>query len=231
MTAFEGYEHETADIQIGVMGGAFQYTVEAITFAYMVGEQIAKHGCTLITGATTGVPYAAALGAKDNSGKTIGISPASSAEEHVKKYKKPLDGLDAIIFTGMGYNGREPINIASCDGIIYIGGEWGTLIEFGQGQYAGKVQGVLTNTGGVSDKIMELSSLMKTNHGAKIMYSTEPFLLVDSVIDEVKKRKNHSAAIYDNHDNLCGNSTDSCQDVRRVLSEIRAKKALPYMEN
>lgn len=174
------------NVQIGVMGGAFVYTPEAIRAAYNVGRTIAQNDCTLITGATTGIPYAAAIGASSEGGLSIGISPGKDAKEHVERFGKPLEGLDAIIYTGMGFNGREPINIASCDGVIYIGGEFGTLIEFGQGFYDGKVLGVLTGVGGISDSIKEIVGKMSSGYGSKIIYESNPKKLAEMVIGAVK---------------------------------------------
>jgi len=180
--------NKVTKIQIGVMGGAFKYTKAAIDAAYKIGETIAQSGCVLITGATSGIPYAAALGANNNGGISIGISPASNAFEHVKIYKKPLDGYDSIIFSGMGYNGREPLLTSSCDGLIFIGGEFGTLIEFGQGYYNGKILGVLTGVGGVSDKIEDILLNMETKFGSKIIFNSRPINLIEELIKEIERR-------------------------------------------
>jgi hypothetical protein len=175
-------------LQIGVMGGAFRYSAEAVKAAYRAGAAIARNGGTLVTGATTGVPFAAVLGAKSCNGLAVGISPAGNAREHVERYGKPLEGLDAIIYTGMGYNGREPINISSCDGIVYIGGEFGTLIEFGQGYYEVKVLGIITGVSGVSCKIKELVGMVSSSYGSEIIYCPLPEELVRRVIAAVEKR-------------------------------------------
>ena len=175
--------------QIGVMGGAFVYSLEAIKAAYNVGKTIAQNDCTLITGATTGIPYAATLGASSNRGLTIGISPGKDAKEHVERFGKPLEGLSAVIYTGMGFNGREPINISSCDGVIYIGGEFGTLIEFGQGFYDGKVLGVLTGVRGISDSIKEIVAKMSSCYGSEIIYDSDPERLAERVIEVVKEKQ------------------------------------------
>ena len=176
-------------IQIGVMGGAFVYNKKALNYAYCVGKNLAQRNCTLVTGATTGIPHAAVLGAADHGGFSIGISPAKDFVEHVERYKKPIEGLDVIVYTGMGFNGREPLNINSCDGLIYIGGEFGTLIEFGQGFYEGKILGVLKGVGGISDKIEKILSYMSSHYDSKIIYDSNPENLVNKVISAVKKRK------------------------------------------
>ena len=180
--------NKTTKLQIGVMGGAFEYSDKAISAAYRVGKEIAKQNCVLLTGATTGIPYAASIGAKENNGLSIGVSPASDLKEHIEKYEKPLDCYDAIIYTGMGYNGREPILTSSCDGLIYIGGEFGTLIEFGQGFYSGKILGVLTNVGGISGNIDKILNYIKTDFGSVIIYETNPEILVKKVIAEINNK-------------------------------------------
>ena len=178
-----------AKLQIGVMGGAFEYSKKAIIASYEIGKEIAKQDCVLITGAASGIPYASTIGATENNGLSIGVSPANNAEEHYKIFKKPLDGYDTIIYTGMGYNGRGAMLTSSCDGIIYIGGEFGTLIEFGQGFYSGKVLGVLLGVGGITDNIENILEKIKTNFGSNVIFGTEPKELVQKVIKEVEKDK------------------------------------------
>jgi uncharacterized protein (TIGR00725 family) len=204
--------NHTPGLQIGVMGGAFKYTPEAIIEAYRVGKFIAEKGCVLITGATTGIPYAAVLGAKTHNGVVVGISPASNARQHADDFGKPLNGYDAVVYTGMGYNGREPINIASCDGIIFIGGEFGTLIEFGQGFYEGKVLGVLTGVGGISDKLKQIVGYMETNFGSEIIYDSESLKLVERVIKAVENAQTYARHIHKSRTHLG-------EEVRNILGE------------
>jgi len=175
-------------LQIGVMGGAFSYTKKALETAYEIGKEIAKADAILITGGTTGIPYRAAQGAKDAGGLSIGISPAVDRIEHIEKFEKPTNAYDVLIFTGMGYSGRNPINIRSCDGVIYIGGEAGTLNEFTNGLYEAKVLGVFEGVGGITDKIKEIMKEIKTNHGSIIIYDNDPIRLVQKVISEIKVR-------------------------------------------
>ena len=176
-------------LQIGVMGGAFRYTSQALEAAYGIGKYIAKQNATLITGGTTGIPYRAAQGAKDEGGLSIGISPAVDRVEHVERFGKPTDAYDTLIFTGMGYSGRNPINIRSCDGVIYIGGESGTLNEFTNGLYEAKVLGVLEGVGGITDKIKEIMQEFQTDHGSIVIYDNNPKRLVQRVFSEIKLRE------------------------------------------
>ncbi len=70
--------------QICVSGAAAGETVDAAChLAYGLGKAIAEAGHIMLTGATIGLPYHAAKGAKSAKGLSIGFSPASSYREHV----------------------------------------------------------------------------------------------------------------------------------------------------
>ncbi len=176
-------------LQLGVMGGAFRYTLEALEAAYVIGKEIAEAGAALITGGTTGIPYRAAQGYKTEGGLwSIGISPAVDRVEHVEKFGKPTDAYDVLIFSGMGYAGRNPLNIRSCDGVIFIGGESGTLNEFTTGLYEDRVLGILESVGGITEKIREIMSEFRTDHGSKVLYDIHPQNLVRRVLTEIRDR-------------------------------------------
>ena len=93
--------------QICVSGAASGETVMASNdLAFMLGAEIARAGKTLLTGATTGLPHAAARGFKSVSntkGVSVGFSPASSFREHVSTYRLPTVEFDYINFTSMDF--------------------------------------------------------------------------------------------------------------------------------
>jgi len=89
--------------------------------AYDVGMEIAKSDSVLITGGLGGVMTAAAHGAKDADGLTVGIIPQADASE-ANEY------CDIVIPTGMGLT-RDFLNALTADGIIIVGGGSGTLSE------------------------------------------------------------------------------------------------------
>jgi predicted Rossmann-fold nucleotide-binding protein len=55
-------------LKIGVMGSSGNLPKSIRRSAFEIGEEIAKHDCILITGATSGLPYEAAKGAKQAKG-------------------------------------------------------------------------------------------------------------------------------------------------------------------
>ena len=96
-------------------------TPEHEKVAYDVGMEIAKSDSVLITGGLGGVMTAAAHGAKDAGGLTVGIIPQADASE-ANEY------CDIVIPTGMGLT-RDFLNALTADGVIIIGGGSGTLSE------------------------------------------------------------------------------------------------------
>lgn len=156
-----------------------------------MGKYIAKKGAVLVTGDTTGMPYEAAKGAKDVGGFTVGISPAISYVEHVRKYHLPHRYTDFVMYTGFGYSGRNLLFVRSTDAMIFVCGRIGTLNEFTIAFEDRKPIGILTGTGGIAEEIDHLLTVSKRGR-SKIILDDDPKRLVDKVMqmarDELKDR-------------------------------------------
>jgi uncharacterized protein (TIGR00725 family) len=146
-----------------------------------LGASIARRGWVLITGACPGLPHDAVLGAKEEGGTVVGISPGLNLEEHVLKYHSPTIGYDAIIYTGSGLMGREIENIRSCDVVVFAGGRSGTLGEFAIAYDEGKVIGVLEGTGGITDRLREIVAMVSKPTGAVMRYDPDEEGLLDQL--------------------------------------------------
>lgn len=153
-----------------------------------VGREIARQRCNLVTGATTGVPYFVALGCKEVGGFTIGFSPATSEEAHLKTYKLPLEPFNVMVYTGADYAGRNVIMTKSADGVIIICGRMGTLHEFATAFEIQKPIGVLEGSGGTADKI-RLIATGPFRGVKKVIYDEDPKNLVQKLIAFIKKEK------------------------------------------
>lgn len=153
-----------------------------------VGREIARQGCVLVTGATTGVPHLAALGFKEIDGISIGFSPAVSRAAHLKTYKLPTDAFDVIVYTGADYTGRDVIMTKSADGVIIVCGRMGTLHEFVTAFETQKIIGILEGTGGTADKIRYITK--GPYRGMKrVIYDTDPKRLVRRLVKQIKKSR------------------------------------------
>ncbi len=154
--------------------------------AMEVGRLIAERGAVLVTGATTGIPYWAARGAKEAGGIVIGLSPAVSKVAHVKTYRLPLAYHDLIIYTGFDYSGRNLLLTRSADAVITIYGRVGTLNEFTIAFEDKKPQGVLTGTGGESDELEHILQIAHRGMG-RVVFDPDPKSLVSKVFREMEK--------------------------------------------
>ena len=164
--------------KIGVMGSA-EEKPDTHQKAEALGRAIAARKAILLTGATTGVIYAVGSAASDAGGIHIGISPAQNEEEHVERYRLPLDACEAIIYTGFGLKGRNVVLVRSCDIVIFIAGSIGSLNEFTIAYDEGKTIGCLTGTGGVADEIERLADTFQKQTKSQIIYESDPVQLID----------------------------------------------------
>ena len=160
----------------------------ALEAAKEMGREIVRHNGVILTGATTGVPYFAARGAKEEGGISIGLSPATTERAHVKTYHLPVDYFDLIIYTGFGYSGRNLLLTRSADAVILICGRMGTFNEFTIAFEDNKPIGVLEGTGGTADMIRNI--VAKSHRGpGKIVYDSNPKHLLEKLLKLVKKEK------------------------------------------
>ena len=161
---------------------------DALEKAKEIGQEIIRHGAVLITGATTGFPYWAAIGAKEAGGFVIGVSPADSEKNHIEDYKLPVDYHDIIIYTGFEYSGRNLLLTRAADAVIVGCGRMGTLNEFTIAFEDNKPIGILSGAGGSTEWIDEIIRDSRRGSG-KVVYDSDPKTLVEKVIELIKKEK------------------------------------------
>jgi hypothetical protein len=170
-------------LTIGVMGSSGgNLGEEVLRKAYRLGEAIAERDAILITGGCPGLPYEAVRGAKAKGGLVVGISPGLSIDEHRGKYASPVEGFDVLVYTGSGLMGREITNIRSCDIVVIAGGRTGTLGELAIAYDEGRLIGVLTGTGGITEIVAEILRVSGKETGACVLYDDDPVKLVDRLI-------------------------------------------------
>lgn len=206
-------KHQHFKIKICVSGAADTTNCGegALERAKELGREIVRQGGILVTGATTGFPLWAAMGAKEAGGISIGMSPASSEKEHVEVYKLPLDYLDVIIYTGFGYSGRNLLLTRAADAVIVGCGRIGTINEFTIAFEDHKPIGVLRGPwemDEVFDLILEKSH--RRNEG-KVIFDESPKDLIAKLINTVHLNKTNDllgekdpAYVYENYDDVGG---------------------------
>jgi uncharacterized protein (TIGR00725 family) len=184
----------STNCQIGVMGSSNASLDEAerrqfSETAERLGAAIATQGCSLVTGATTGLPDMVSRAARRHGGLTVGISPAASAVEHVERFKYPLDAADVMIYTGFGLKGRNVVNVRSSDIVIIFGGGMGTLNEFTIAYDEGKVIGILEGTGGMADHLREVVNRAQKQTAAHLVFASEPERLIAECLSVWRSRE------------------------------------------
>lgn len=120
-------QNEKAYIAVIGVGTEDKRTTEV---AHRAGRRIAEMGGVLICGGLGGVMNAAAEGAREAGGTSIGILPGES-RSGASRY------LDYVLPTGMGH-ARNAIIVLASDGLIAVGGGYGTLSEIALALKSGK---------------------------------------------------------------------------------------------
>ena len=188
-------QHEHLKLKLCVSGAAEtgHCGVDAYDRGLTLGREIAKHEAILITGATTGFPLWAAMGAKEEGGFTLGFSPASSEKEHNEVFNLPVEYMDIIVYTGFGYPGRDLILTRSSDAVFFGCGRIGTIHEFTISFEDKKPIGIL-EAGWQTDEVIK--QILENSHreNDRIVFDTDPKALVERVIELVKKDREHRAS-------------------------------------
>ncbi|OGG57673.1 hypothetical protein A2765_06055 [Candidatus Kaiserbacteria bacterium RIFCSPHIGHO2_01_FULL_56_24] len=187
-------------IKIGVSGTAdtSRSGLDALEKAKEIGRQIAKQGAIITTGATTGFPMYAAMGAKDECGFSIGVSPASTEREHIEVYGLPLDFMDVVIYTGFGYAGRDLLFVRSSDAMVIGPGRVGTLNEFSVSFEDRRPIGVLEGEWKTDEFLREVIAAAHRPNDF-IVFDSDPKALIERLIEMVGKMKEKNL-VRDNHD-------------------------------
>jgi uncharacterized protein (TIGR00725 family) len=185
-----GDKHNHLKRKIGIAGASetVQWGGEVLDTAKELGREIVRQGGIVITGAESGVALWASMGAKEERGIVIGVSPAVSEEEHVNVYRYPLDYTDLIIYTGFGLAGRDLLFTRSCDAIIIGAGRTGTVHEFTVAYEDEKPIGVLEGPGSVSDIARDI--IARGGHPTQnVIFSSDPKELITKLMQMLEERK------------------------------------------
>jgi uncharacterized protein (TIGR00725 family) len=106
---------------VAVVGPSAPEGPEPVLAAREAGRLLAERGWVVVTGGLGGVMAAAAEGASEAGGTTVGILPGTRRED-------ASPGHGVVIPTGMGEM-RNALVVRSVDAVLAIGGAWGTLSE------------------------------------------------------------------------------------------------------
>ena len=188
---------QPTDIKICVSGAAetSHCGPHAYEAAKELGREVARQKAVVVTGATTGFPLWAAIGAKEAGGQSIGFSPAASEREHIEAYHLPVDYMDLLVYTGFGYSGRDLILTRSSDAVLFGCGRVGTIHEFTIAFEDNKPIGILQGDW-MMDETLQLIIERSGRTHAKVVFDTDPKKLVEKIIELVKKDQREDLMTY-----------------------------------
>lgn len=135
-------------LHIGVIGPG-ECSHETVLLAEEVGREIARCSALLICGGLGGVMAAAARGASEEGGTTLGILPGTLMEDANPHITIP-------IVTGLGH-ARNVLVVRSSHALIAIEGGYGTLSELAIALKVG-IPVIGLHTWNVSSKIIEATT-------------------------------------------------------------------------
>lgn len=122
--------------RIAVIGAASASESDLAT-AHRLGAALAGAGAVVICGGRGGVMEAAARGAAEVGGLTVGILPGSDPSEANRWIVLPLT-------TGVGEM-RNALVVRAAEAVVAVGGRWGTLSEIALARKMGLEVGTLGN--------------------------------------------------------------------------------------
>lgn len=163
---------------------------EALNIAKEVGREIARQGCVLTTGATSGFPHSSAQGYKESKGMfSLGLSPAANEKEHTDLYLLPLDSCDLVIFTGFGFPVRDIMLVKSSDAMVLGCGRIGTIHEFTVAFESNIPIGILEGPW-ATDKVIRdiLRNSNRTN--PNVIFESDPKKMIEKLKEMVKTNTN-----------------------------------------
>jgi uncharacterized protein (TIGR00725 family) len=115
---------------VAVVGPGDGATDVETRLAEEVGRRLAEQSAVVITGGLAGVMAAAARGARRAGGRTVGLLPGRD--------RAAADAaVELTIPTGLGEL-RNGLLVNGADGVVAVGGSWGTLSEIALARGAGK---------------------------------------------------------------------------------------------
>lgn len=160
-------------LQIAVIGPE-NASKELKKLAQEVGAALARRNIIVVTGGKGGVMEAAARGAKQVGGVTVGI--ISDA-----KRGKSNRFIDIEVLTGTLFKGLDEVLLpAMSDALILLGGEAGTLQEIATAYRNQKPIIAIRNTGGWADKLS--NTYLDSRRLSKIVPAKNPSDAVSKAI-------------------------------------------------
>ncbi|MFT7557713.1 MAG: hypothetical protein ACI83D_000381 [Planctomycetota bacterium] len=178
--------NSSSHINIAVTGLAHSIgkNLHTLEIAEKLGQTIALHGHTLMTGSTIGFSLWSAKGAQSHNGRVVTFSPGKNKYEHEHVFQLPLQYADTYIFTGMGKAGKNILMTRSADVVIFGPGSIDVVQEFTIALQEEKPIGILEGpwqTDPCFSEILQSSSYSQKD----VIHDADPRRLLEQLIAKI----------------------------------------------
>lgn len=174
-------------IKIGVCGETMSNLcgVDSYDDAKKLGSEIARQKVVLITSSLEGFALWSAMGAKEEGGFILNISPAANKLEHEITYRLSSEYADLMIYSGFGFPGRDLLFTRSCDAIVLGCGQTEIIHQFSLSLGSNKPIGILEGEWPACESIKKI--IKDTGKSAdNVVFEKDPKLLIKKLIEKIK---------------------------------------------
>jgi uncharacterized protein (TIGR00725 family) len=165
---------------------------ESIELAQKIGDYLAVNNVVVLTGGCIGLPSIVAKSAYKNGTETVAYYPDISKKELISNQKIHNNDLSGVYTEKKFYEGftqRSIEMIKEADAAIVFNGRLGTLSEFTVGVEEGLPTGVIEGSGGVSNEIRRLCTLVNRDlKKDNIIISEDYKVIIDKLIENQKQK-------------------------------------------
>ncbi len=177
-------------MNIAIIGSAIKdYNEENINLAKEIGRILGDIKCTILTGASIGLPHEVVLEGKNKGAFTIGYYPTKD-DVDIHKYfdLEKIQDFNEVIFE-KGFTKRSLKMIENSDAVIVLSGRMGTLSEFSIAFEEKKPIIVFENTGGIASHIKKICKFTKKDSNIPIFFGKDPNILLEKLFRYIQKKK------------------------------------------
>ncbi|MGB0925387.1 MAG: hypothetical protein ACPGTS_01620 [Minisyncoccia bacterium] len=164
---------------------------ENLKLAQNIGEYLAEKKVSVLTGGCVGLPAVVAERAFHTGAETVAYYPDVSEKELLKNIKIHNNDI-ALHYSEKkffnGFTNRSIRMIENADAAIVFNGRFGTLSEFSVAIEEGLQVGVIEGTGGITDEIKNLGTVVSRDFKNEVIFGKDYKLVIDELIEKIKNR-------------------------------------------
>ncbi len=144
------------------------------------GAELAKSGVVVNSATAPGFSFWVSKGVSEKGGTAVGFSPSGNKVEHKERYRLPVEPFSSIVYTGLGFPGRNLMMMRSSDALIVGPGYIETFHEFMMALEEGKIIGVWEGPWEMDEAIHDL--IGKKGKSLHVIFEKDPAKLIKRIV-------------------------------------------------